>query len=555
MNPFALAYREQQQLFLLEKSYLTGTLIKTGGLSTLIARFIVQFFWNPYVAMSLTVVLLVLSSYLLWASIRKSGKDWQALLLSIVPSVITGALISDNSLHFDYLTSLIIVECGLLIYTKLHKARIPYGILLTTILYVTAGPASIVFGLCACILEIYQQSARKYLSLSYPLIWAACGIISYLMAGTGSLYDSLSPSFHYDLDATMPSWYWIGWLSFPAVTALSGIRSKTISIAAAALIATAALAFSISTAVKLDKRAQVTGYEYEYYTVNSRWDELINSCMRHDWSPATANYLNLAAAHKGTLADELFKYDNRGVSSLLTIPEAKTVDVRVAHIMFAMGNMAASQNIAYNAMFTTEGYAPAMLKMNAQIELMRGEYKVADKYLSILEKTVRYKNWAKSQRRFLWNDELIEKDTLLNNGRKDFPIEDGFAMLENPIDELMRVVEANPADKKAMQYALSFLLLSKDIAKLQQFIDRYWGSPALQTLPVPVQEALVFYSEYSRNFEGVDPVDMDWCTSHGVTAKVIEHFAEFQKASIQSRGTAPHGYKSTYWNYLINTKI
>ena len=45
MNPFALAYREQQQLFIYDKTYLYGTLFKVGGLATLLARFIVQFFF------------------------------------------------------------------------------------------------------------------------------------------------------------------------------------------------------------------------------------------------------------------------------------------------------------------------------------------------------------------------------------------------------------------------------------------------------------------------------------------------------------------------------
>ena len=38
MNPFALAYREQQQLFLFDKTYILGTLLKVGGLSTLLAQ-------------------------------------------------------------------------------------------------------------------------------------------------------------------------------------------------------------------------------------------------------------------------------------------------------------------------------------------------------------------------------------------------------------------------------------------------------------------------------------------------------------------------------------
>lgn len=42
MNRFALAWREQQ-LFLLDKTYLTGTLFKVGGLATWLAQALVQF--------------------------------------------------------------------------------------------------------------------------------------------------------------------------------------------------------------------------------------------------------------------------------------------------------------------------------------------------------------------------------------------------------------------------------------------------------------------------------------------------------------------------------
>ena len=58
---FALAYREQQQLFLFDRTYVIGTLLKVGGLATLFARFIVQFFWNPVVALIITLLLLALS--------------------------------------------------------------------------------------------------------------------------------------------------------------------------------------------------------------------------------------------------------------------------------------------------------------------------------------------------------------------------------------------------------------------------------------------------------------------------------------------------------------
>ena len=44
MDRFALAFREQQQLFLFDKTYLVSCLFSLGGLATLSGRFVVQFF-------------------------------------------------------------------------------------------------------------------------------------------------------------------------------------------------------------------------------------------------------------------------------------------------------------------------------------------------------------------------------------------------------------------------------------------------------------------------------------------------------------------------------
>ena len=124
MNRFALAYREQQQLFLFDKAYLWGVLLKVGGLATLIARFVVQFFWNPVVALTLTFILLGLSAYMTWAYVRDSMKDWGLIPLCAIPSVSIWASLMDNSLHFEYLTAILLVQAGLLIYKKI-KSKFP----------------------------------------------------------------------------------------------------------------------------------------------------------------------------------------------------------------------------------------------------------------------------------------------------------------------------------------------------------------------------------------------------------------------------------------------
>lgn len=558
MNPFALTYREQQQLFIFSRDYVSTTLLKVGGLSSLLSRFCVQFFWNPVAATSLTVLLLALSSYMLWIAVRRSKHDWITIFVSLVPSCFIGASISDNCLHFDFLTSIILAEAGLVAFKNLGFHKLISGIFLTIILYVTSGPVAIVFSCSGCIIGMFEEEypcGKKWHYIALPLVAVACGALSYSLSQTPVLADSFLPSFHYDNDVSMPVAHWFGWISIIVVVLLSRINHKKIMAVSGLIIFVISLAFSIHISRNIDKGSNIIGYEYEYYTVNERWDDLIESCKRHVWSPGTANYLNLSNAYKGKLSENVLKYDNRGISSLLMIPEAKTVDVRVAHIMFAMGNVAGAQNISYNALFTSEGYAPSMLKMNTLIELMRGSYDIAEKYLSILEKTIHYREWSEQHRRFLWNDRAVGEDVLLGNGRINFYAANGFATPEKSFMDLMEIVRQNPSDTKAMQYCLSFLLLSKDISRLQKFVDEYWGWVSLKPLPAAVQEALIFYSEYSRNFPDVEPIGLDWCRSHGVTDETIRRFGRFQQATLSNGGRAPDSFRTTFWHYLLYEQI
>ena len=154
---------------------------------------------------------------------------------------------------------------------------------------------------------------------------------------------------------------------------------------------------------------------------------------------------------------------------LVYIPNNKSADVRLAHLWFAMGNIAAAQNVAFNSLFALNGYNPTMLQMLVRIELMRGNYLVALKYITLLEKTVHYAGWATAQRRFLFDDEAVEQDPSLGTGRASFPLDDSFVLLASPMDDLYKIVAVNPANSNAMQYALAYLLLAKDLSLIHIF--------------------------------------------------------------------------------------
>ena len=554
---FALAFREQQQLFLYDKTYLVQSLFTVGGLATLSGRFFVQFFWNPTLAVIITLALLGLGAWLLWVSVRKSRADWPLLPLCLIPFAFLAASLSENAMHFSVLTAWLIALAALCGYTRIRSGRLIWGLLLTVAVYLAAGPAALLFALCAAILDGRE---KQWASALYIVIALGCGLGAWLLAWTPTLASALTPAFYFDLDAQMNAAHWIPWVLLP-LTVLGGCAVKNLKVKRFPLFGgcAALLILALIPAFKVAKNAEGRQagltYEYEYYVANEDWDGLVQCCLTKEWIPHTVQYLNLALAWKGGMVDNLFKYDQRGPDGLIRMSDDRGVETSQAHIMFAMGNVAAAQDVAFNTLYSTEGFCPAMLKINAQVELMRGTYAVADKYLSILEKAPHYSRWAQEQKRFLYNDEAVEADPLLGTGRRSWPQLDGFSMFGSPLEELMRVVDANPGNSRAMDYALAYLLLAKDIQSVAGVVSRYYGQPGFESLPVPVQEAVLFYSEYTRNVDGADVLGPDWCAAHGVTEGTFRRFQKFQEESLKSGGKAPKGYHSSYWYYLLYKQI
>lgn len=554
---FALAFREQQQLFLYDKTYLVQSLFTVGGLATLSGRFFVQFFWNPTLAVIITLALLGLGAWLLWVSVRKSRADWPLLPLCLIPFAFLAASLSENAMHFSVLTAWIISIAALCGYTRIRSGRLVWGIFITLAVYLTAGPAALLFALCAAIPDLWDKKWTSALLVPVALL---CGLGVWLLGWTPTLASALTPAFYFDLDASMHATHWIPWVLLPLAVlgccAVKSIKIKRIPLfACSAVLLVIALVPAFKVAKNAERRQAGLTYEYEYYVANEDWDGLVQCCLTKEWIPHTVQYLNLALAWKGQMVDNMFKYDQRGPDGLIKMSDDRGVETSQAHIMFAMGNVAAAQDVAFNTLYSTEGFCPAMLKINAQVELMRGTYAVADKYLSILEKAPHYSRWAKEQKRFLYNDEAVEADPLLGTGRRSWPQLDGFSMFGSPLEELMRVVDANPGNSRAMDYALAYLLLAKDIQSVAGVVSRYYGQPGFESLPVPVQEAVLFYSEYTRNVDGANVLGPDWCAAHGVTEETFRRFQQFQEASLKSGGKAPKGYNSSYWYYLLYKQI
>ena len=546
MNPFSLAYREQQQLFLYTKEYISDTLLQPGGLSGLAGRFIVQFFGNPAVALILTVCCLLAIAWIL----RKHSP------LILAPIMLLAASLGDPDLHFDIVPAIFMASLSFTAWVKSGK-RVLSGILLSALLFPLAGSASLLFALCALAYGIANRETLLHAAITLAAALATA-FTAYLLLATPTFLISLTPEFFYNPGETMPAGHLVCWFAFPAAIliaeSIGRIPRKPYALIASGVLTLACIPAAIALSGKLANPVMKHIYRMSHYVACRNWDALEKASKPYVLYPIAANYYHLAKSCKGTLMQDMFRYPHNGPSDLIYVPDDKTANHALPYVLYHIGNMAGAQNVAYNVVFTSTGYNPALLKMLADIDIMRGSYEVAGKYLDILSHSLFYRKWALERKRYLHNDSLVESNPELGRGRADFPDSYGFALYGSPMDELFAILRTNQSDPAAMEYGLAYLLLAKDIRHTARFIKEFYGSPALKKLPEYAQEALVFFADYQRNVEKnpeFDYLDFDWCRSHGVEEKTITRLIDFQQSCVKNKGKAPARYAGSFWYYLI----
>lgn len=580
---FPLFYREQQQLFLFDFDYVKSLLSEISGFSVLISRFLVQFFYNPIFAVIITVLLLTLVAYLTEKILYKLFSHLIVVFIAMIPSTILSVFLIDNCFFYQGLIAFILMLIAFDFYTgKIsdpNDKKFFEGLVLILFVFYLAGPAALLLSVSIFVFDSLKYRKIFGLSIFYPIVILFVGWLVVRLGIVGAYSYIFTPKGYYEMTAPFSPYYQYCWFLFPVLLILVSllyfffdIKKLNFCGVFMTVLFVSITGFYLKKIFRVINNPTMNKFtEYEYYTVNEEWKKLNHSISFPIRNQNDANYLNLSLAMQGKLVDDLFEYPQFGPRSLIFIPNEHVRDERLAHLLFSMGNISAAQNIAFNACLSLSGYNPSMIKMITQIELMRGSYDVALKYIELLEQSFHYSVWATEQRKYLYNDALVEQDSVLSQGRKSFPDEEMFVLVESPMDDLYRIIKTNPDNKVAMDYALAYLLLAKDMNHIREFVDRYYGSSCLKRLPVPIQEALVFYSDYYHTLtidyaenHGISleqlkyhqTADMNYCLQHGVEKKTIDRFLLFKNLYGKNRDVSSFAsYNKTFWYYMLFVQV
>lgn len=552
-------YIEQSQLFLFSEAYIRNKLLLPGGFSMLVAEFLVQFFIRPYVGALVTAALLTGVGVCTAGIVKRIAPVSGLFILYVLPML---ALLF---MHFDFNYRVQGTVCYLMMmallcgYMRIRNDlfRLVAGCVLVPVLFWLAGSIAVLFAGMVCLFEGLRKTPKWYISL--------IGVAEVLLLGVGTVYFSLmgeyrwvfGPDLYYHYTLHPKEIIYYSWICLPLVflvaffirnkNSLSGKkwRAGISCIAQLAMIAAVLWwgmpKYSDAKTLKLKK--------LDYFARTEQWDKTIEECKGKLTNFLYMCHLNMALANKGELSDKMFNFDQRGPQGLLVQwNKSENISCMLSDIYFTMGATASSQEMAF------EGYVSAMedgnlrmLKRLVQTNLIYGTYPVAEKYISILEKTYAYRDWAQSQRKYLYNDEVVESDPILGTRRRMLPDRNSLAMIKGLAGDLALFLEKGPANSAALQYLGAMYLLAKDLEGFKALVEKYYGTEFLPVLPVHFQEAVIVMSEK----------EPDYWKRFNVSETIVARFTDYKKQVLANRnnsaiaGLLNRSYGNTYWFYFM----
>ena len=552
-------YIEQSQLFLFSEAYIRNKLLLPGGFSMLVAEFLVQFFIRPYVGALVTAALLTGVGVCTAGIVKRIAPVSGLFILYVLP------ILALLFMHFDFNYRVQGTVCYLMMmallcgYMRIRNDlfRLVAGCVLVPVLFWLAGSIAVLFAGMVCLFEGLRKTPKWYISL--------IGVAEVLLLGVGTVYFSLmgeyrwvfGPDLYYHNTLHPKEIIYYSWICLPLVFLIAFFVRNKNSLSGKKLFA------GISCIAQLAMIAAVLWWgmpkysdaktlklkKLDYFARTEQWDKTIEECKGKLTNFLYMCHLNMALANKGELSDKMFNFDQRGPQGLLVQwNKSENISCMLSDIYFTMGATASSQEMAFEGYVSAmEDGNPRMLKRLVQTNLIYGTYPVAEKYISILEKTYAYRDWAQSQRKYLYNDEVVESDPILGTRRRMLPDRNSLAMIKGLAGDLALFLEKGPANSAALQYLGAMYLLAKDLEGFKALVEKYYGTEFLPVLPVHFQEAVIVMSEK----------EPDYWKRFNVSETIVARFTDYKKQVLANRnnsaiaGLLNRSYGNTYWFYFM----
>lgn len=459
---------EECYIFVYDTQYIFGTLVRPGGAALLLASFLTQFMLWPWSGPLLVGVLYGCISLALCKITRAVQIPEYAGTLSLAPVICLFLCLENNSYKFQgHAAVLFTVLLLWLYYTRIFAMpttrRLVWGCVLTISAYLTAGSAALVFAVGAAICDMRRTTRHTPIGLIYVAVVALYAYISYRMQLVPTLKRAFTPAMYYEWDTTayMMLYVWIAIVAYLLVYIPRHKRSLMLVAVLSALSFAAQIAVGGWLYQHVHAPSVYRAMQQRYYAKTQQWQKIIDLDYGYDPTPFTS-YRILAMAHTGVLDQQLESTRPFIDYFMKNKTLVKKEDLQVLSDMYYDCDfMAACRRYAFDTNIVTPGlFNPYETKKLAEMNILTGDYAVAEKYLAQLQSTLFYRNWACEKRKLLYNDAAVEADTVLGIKRAVIPSENDYLTPKGTLRDLRHIIKVNPNQQIARQILDAFIVLT-----------------------------------------------------------------------------------------------
>ena len=259
-------------------------------------------------------------------------------------------------------------------------------------------------------------------------------------------------------------------------------------------------------------------------------------------------FYNIALSETGQLCDRLFHGNQNFLAGSLVLPWGDIHLDRGGYFYYSIGLINEAHRWAYEEM-VVYGYRPQNIRMLAKTSLITGDYEMAHKYLNILKRTLFYRKWAKEFEKLANNPSLIASHPELGEKVKLLPPNNFFIQFNEPQNNLPFMLEGNPLNKKAIEYYLAGLLLTKKVEIAVNNVKDLRAS-GYDHIPRHLEEAILIYYNSMKDFP-----DLGGLT---INRETLARFDQYFAAYVSARQYPDDVFKEkmreqfedTFWYYF-----
>ena len=564
-----LIYQAQEPVFFFDKYFVSELFSYPGCINELISCFLSQFFYYSWTG---ALLLVLIFGFIAWNTklfIRSVRPNSQVLYLHWLPSLFLLALHSNYRFPLILTLGLLWILIGVNIYIRFapsnNSLRFLSCIIIHAMLYyITAGQVFI-FPIIIILYEVLYHH-RIVLPLLH-IIFA--GSLPYIGASTLFVLNIQDA---YVMHLTSYNTYRLTWLSwvlyafFPIILLLVRIEKKYIKISQKntnnfigrllsdcfvplRLIQGVIILFFIATVGRysFDKNAKAF-FLIDRYARLEEWEKVLNIAQKGlPISNIVQCQVNRALYHTGNLCDKMFSMTQLFGSDGLFMTESMRGRFALQHsdVFFDLGLINESEHWAYEAV-TINGDTAWNLQRLVLIYLMEEKQDIAEKYLTMLQKTIWHKAWAKQYHTYLSDSDEFLANPQIQYLKRTMPQSDFLVSPTEPELCLEKLLE-NTKNKMAFEYFMAHCLLEGQVGHFIEHIHRL-NDFNYSKIPRHFEEAILIYNQLTGG-KGITLPGKE------ISDETIRKFDDFNRIMAKHNKNKKaarrelNKYRDTYWFY------